>query len=112
MNVLSIRGTDDTGWMQRFNPPPDYNAKKCFMTLGLNVPGASLTISKDEGADVCKSGTASGFCEAVETLGDNWDEGALRKDSDGDGRQVGVPRYQQVRRYDRRDESVYDSMGS
>jgi hypothetical protein len=58
INVLSIRGTDDTGWAQRFNPPPDYNAKTCFMTLGLDVPGASLTKSKDEGANVCKSGTS------------------------------------------------------
>ncbi|KAI0906590.1 hypothetical protein F4823DRAFT_70327 [Ustulina deusta] len=57
-NVLSIRGTDDYGWAERFNPPPDYNAATCFMTLGLDVPGASLTKSKDEGADVCKSGTS------------------------------------------------------
>ncbi|KAK3935255.1 hypothetical protein QBC46DRAFT_358388 [Diplogelasinospora grovesii] len=58
LHVLSIRGTDDYGWAQRFNPPPDYNAKTCFMTLGRNVPGASLTKSEDEGADVCKSGTS------------------------------------------------------
>lgn len=56
--VLSIRGTDDLGWAQRFNPPPDYNAKTCFMTLGVDVPGASLSTSADEGADVCKSGTS------------------------------------------------------
>ncbi|KAI0401131.1 hypothetical protein F4802DRAFT_619154 [Xylaria palmicola] len=58
MNVLSIRGTDDYGWAQRFNPPPDYNSATCFMTLGLDVPGASLTTSEHEGADVCKSGTS------------------------------------------------------
>lgn len=56
--VLSIRGSDSKGWAQSFNPPPDYNAKTCFMTLGLNVPGASLTKSEDEGADVCRSGTS------------------------------------------------------
>ncbi|KAH6888447.1 hypothetical protein B0T10DRAFT_488196 [Thelonectria olida] len=57
-NVLSIRGTDELGWAQPFNPPPDYNAMTCFMTLGLNVPGASLKKSKAQGADVCKSGTS------------------------------------------------------
>lgn len=57
-NVLSIRGSDDKGWAERFNPPPDYSAKTCFMTLGLNVPGASLMKSKDRGADVYKSGTS------------------------------------------------------
>ncbi|KAI1827031.1 peptidase S8/S53 domain-containing protein [Xylaria intraflava] len=58
MNVFSIRGTDDYGWAQRFNPPPDYNSATCFMTLGVDVPGASLTRSEHEGADVCKSGTS------------------------------------------------------
>lgn len=58
INVLSIRGTDTLGRAQPFNPPPDYNAKPCFMTLGRDVPGASLKKSKDEGADVCKSGTS------------------------------------------------------
>ncbi|KAI1286602.1 hypothetical protein F5Y03DRAFT_405879 [Xylaria venustula] len=57
-NVLSIRGTDDYGWAQRFNPPPDYNSATCFMTLGLDVPGASLSQSGDAGIDVCKSGTS------------------------------------------------------
>lgn len=57
-NVLSIRGTDDYGTPQRFNPPPDYDSETCFMTLGLNVPGASLVRSEHQGADVCKSGTS------------------------------------------------------
>lgn len=57
-NVLSIRGTDDHGTAQGFNPPPDYDAETCFMTLGLNVPGASLVKSDHQGADVCKSGTS------------------------------------------------------
>ncbi|KAF7552213.1 hypothetical protein G7Z17_g4462 [Cylindrodendrum hubeiense] len=56
--VLSIRGSDEFGWPQRFNPPPDYNAKTCFMTLGVDVPGASLSTSEDQGADVCQSGTS------------------------------------------------------
>jgi hypothetical protein len=58
MHVLSVRGTDDYGWAQHFNPPPDYNARKCFMTLGVDVPGASLSTSQHEGAEVCKSGTS------------------------------------------------------
>nr|RBQ96670.1 hypothetical protein FVER53263_11628 [Fusarium verticillioides] len=57
-NVLSIRGTDDYGTPQGFNPPPDYDADTCFMTLGLDVPGASLVKSDHKGADVCKSGTS------------------------------------------------------
>jgi hypothetical protein len=57
-HVLSIRGTDEFGWPQHFNPPKDYNARKCFMTLGVDVPGASLSTSEHEGADVCKSGTS------------------------------------------------------
>ncbi|KAF5701633.1 peptidase S8 subtilisin kexin sedolisin [Fusarium globosum] len=57
-NVLSIRGTDDYGTPQRFNPPPDYDSETCFMTLGLNVPGASLVRSEHQGADICKSGTS------------------------------------------------------
>ncbi|KAF4454857.1 hypothetical protein F53441_2727 [Fusarium austroafricanum] len=57
-NVMSIRGSDDKGWACSFNPPPDYNAETCFMTLGRDVPGASLTKSQDKGADVLKSGTS------------------------------------------------------
>ncbi|EJP63535.1 Peptidase S8/S53, subtilisin/kexin/sedolisin [Beauveria bassiana ARSEF 2860] len=56
--VFSIRGSDDTGWQQPFNPPPDYDASTCFMTLGKDVPGASLSASKHKGANVCKSGTS------------------------------------------------------
>jgi hypothetical protein len=56
LHVISIRGTDDKGWLQRFNPPADYAGFKCFMTLGQDVPRASL--SKDRGTDVCKSGTS------------------------------------------------------
>lgn len=58
VQVLSIRGTDDLGWAQRFNPPPDYKANTCFMTLGVDVPGASLSTSEDKGADVYRSGTS------------------------------------------------------
>ncbi|KAH8750662.1 peptidase S8/S53, subtilisin/kexin/sedolisin [Hyaloscypha finlandica] len=58
MHVLSIRGTDEYGWAQPFNPPPDYNGKTCFMTLGIQVPGASLCSSEDGGADVCRNGTS------------------------------------------------------
>ncbi|RSL41864.1 hypothetical protein CEP53_012505 [Fusarium sp. AF-6] len=47
--VISIRGTDEKGWLQRFNPPPGYNGA-CFMTLGQDVPGASR--SQDGGAEV------------------------------------------------------------
>ncbi|RSL74845.1 hypothetical protein CEP51_011412 [Fusarium floridanum] len=47
--VISIRGTDEKGWLQRFNPPPGDNST-CFMTLGQDVPGASR--SQDGGAEV------------------------------------------------------------
>lgn len=57
-NVISIRGTDDLGWMQSFNPPANFNGETCFMTLGVNVPGASLTTSEHEGGEVCDSGTS------------------------------------------------------
>ena len=55
--VISIRGTDDKGWLQRFNPPPGYAGFDCFMTLGQDVPGAGLS-SRDGGMEVCKSGTS------------------------------------------------------
>ncbi|KAI5460412.1 peptidase S8/S53, subtilisin/kexin/sedolisin [Mariannaea sp. PMI_226] len=58
MHVLSIRGTDEFGWPRPFNPPEGYNPSKCFMTLGLDVPGASLSTSDHEGAEICKSGTS------------------------------------------------------
>ncbi|RMJ09255.1 hypothetical protein CDV36_011131 [Fusarium kuroshium] len=54
--VISIRGTDEKGWLQRFNPPPG-DSGTCFMTLGQDVPGASR--SQDGGAEVCKSGTST-----------------------------------------------------
>lgn len=54
--VISIRGTDDKGWLQRFNPPRNFAGFDCFMTLGLDVPGACL--SKDGWEEVCKSGTS------------------------------------------------------
>ncbi|KAM0226893.1 hypothetical protein ACHAPO_011987 [Fusarium lateritium] len=57
-NVMSIRGSDDRGWACNFNPPPDYNAETCFMTLGVDVPGASLVNSDDEGGEILKSGTS------------------------------------------------------
>ncbi|OBS26151.1 hypothetical protein FPOA_00094 [Fusarium poae] len=57
-NVMSIRGSDDRGWACSFNPPPDYNAETCFMTLGVDVPGASLAGSKYKGGEVLKSGTS------------------------------------------------------
>ena len=55
-HVIPIRGTDDKGWLQRFNPPPGYADFNCFMTLGQDVPGAGL--SRDGGMEVCKSGTS------------------------------------------------------
>lgn len=58
MQVLSIRGSDHLGCAQRFNPPPNYNGKMCFMTLGVDVPGASPKNSKDQGVNVYKSGTS------------------------------------------------------
>ncbi|KAI3325795.1 hypothetical protein HD806DRAFT_491247 [Xylariaceae sp. AK1471] len=57
-NVFSIRGTDEYGWVQGFNPPPDYNGETCFMTLGKDVPGASLSTSEHGGGEVCQSGTS------------------------------------------------------
>ncbi|KAK4169925.1 hypothetical protein QBC43DRAFT_306849 [Cladorrhinum sp. PSN259] len=54
--VISMRGTDDKGWLQRFNPPPDYDGASCFMTLGQDVPGAAL--DRNGGGEVCKSGTS------------------------------------------------------
>jgi len=58
MHVLSIRATEVNGWALHLNPPPDYSGKTCFMTLGQEVPGASLSSSKDGGAEVCKTGTS------------------------------------------------------
>lgn len=54
--VISVRGTDDKGWLQRFNPPRGYTSFDCIMTLGRDVPGAGL--SKDGGAEVARSGTS------------------------------------------------------
>jgi hypothetical protein len=54
--VISIRGTDDKGWLQRFNPPKGFAGLNCFMTLGQDVPGAGL--SRDGGVEVFKSGTS------------------------------------------------------
>ncbi|KAK4444753.1 hypothetical protein QBC34DRAFT_334442 [Podospora aff. communis PSN243] len=54
--VISIRGTDDKGWLQRYNPPPGYDSSNCFMTLGQDVPGAGL--SRGGGGEVVKSGTS------------------------------------------------------
>lgn len=55
-HVISIRRTDDKGWLQRFNPPKGYAGLNCFMTLGQDVPGAGL--SRDGGNEVYKSGTS------------------------------------------------------
>jgi hypothetical protein len=44
--------------MQGFNPPANFHGETCFMTLGVNVPGASLTTSKYEGGEVCGTGTS------------------------------------------------------
>ncbi|KAI1125773.1 hypothetical protein F5Y10DRAFT_267760 [Nemania abortiva] len=57
-NVFSIRGTDEYGWVQGFNPPPDYNGETCFMTLGKDAPGASISTSEHGGGEVCQSGTS------------------------------------------------------
>lgn len=54
--VISIRGTDDKGWLQRFSPPKSYTGLNCFMTLGQDVPGAGL--SRNGGIEVFKSGTS------------------------------------------------------
>ncbi|KAL2118533.1 hypothetical protein VTJ04DRAFT_8193 [Mycothermus thermophilus] len=40
--VISVRATDDKGWMEHFNPPPGYSSKHPIMTLGRDVPGAAL----------------------------------------------------------------------
>lgn len=55
--VIAIRGTDDKGWLQRYNPPKGYTGVKCFMTLGQDVPGAGLS-NIDGGSDVYRSGTS------------------------------------------------------
>ncbi|KAF4448159.1 hypothetical protein F53441_8394 [Fusarium austroafricanum] len=54
--VMSIRGTDTKGWLERFSPPPGDNGT-CFMTLGKDVPGASL--SQDGSTEICQSGTST-----------------------------------------------------
>lgn len=54
--VISIRGTDHRGWLQRFNHPKGNTGIDCFMTLAQDVPGAGL--SRDGGNEVCKSGTS------------------------------------------------------
>lgn len=53
--VISVRGTDDRGWLQRFNPPKGYAGLDCVMTLGQDVPGAGLSGGPPE---VVKSGTS------------------------------------------------------
>ena len=55
-HVISIRGTDDKGWLQRFNPPKGFTGLNCFMALVQDVPGAGL--SRDGGVEVFKSGTS------------------------------------------------------
>ncbi|KAK4168330.1 hypothetical protein QBC43DRAFT_310098 [Cladorrhinum sp. PSN259] len=55
--VIAIRGTDDKGWLQRYNPPKGYTGMDCFMTLGQDVPGAGLS-NRDGGIDVYHSGTS------------------------------------------------------
>jgi len=55
--VIAVRGTDDKGWLQRYNPPKGYLGMDCFMTLGQDVPGAGLS-RIDGGADVYHSGTS------------------------------------------------------
>ncbi|KAF5535540.1 thermostable alkaline protease precursor [Fusarium mexicanum] len=54
--VMSIRGTNAKGWLEHFSPPPG-DCGTCFMTLGKDVPGASL--SHDVRTDVYESGTSA-----------------------------------------------------
>jgi subtilisin family serine protease len=58
--VISVRGTDDKGWLARFNPPRGSTGIDGVMTLGQDVPGAAL--SKDAATtgegEVCRSGTS------------------------------------------------------
>lgn len=54
--VISVRGTDDKGWSQPFNPPRGNENSRCIMTLGLDVPAAGL--NRDGGGEVLKSGTS------------------------------------------------------
>jgi hypothetical protein len=54
-SVISVRGTNTKGVFQDFNPPRDARDGVVFGTLGLEVPGASLSCNKGE---VCKSGTS------------------------------------------------------
>lgn len=44
--------------MQSFNPPANFTGKTCFMTLGVKVPGASLTTGEHGGGQVYESGTS------------------------------------------------------
>ncbi|KAL4995394.1 ankyrin repeat-containing domain protein [Aspergillus recurvatus] len=57
-SVMSIRGSDAKGWLERFNALPDPDGIKSFMTLGQFVPGARLSPENDKG-EVYKSGTSS-----------------------------------------------------
>jgi subtilisin family serine protease len=57
-HVISIRGTDDKGWLQRYNPPRGYADMDCFMTLGQDVPGAGLSSLDGEEAEAYHSGTS------------------------------------------------------
>jgi subtilisin family serine protease len=57
-SVISIRGSDAKGWLERFNALPDSDGIKSFMTLGQYVPGARLSSENDKG-EVYESGTSS-----------------------------------------------------
>lgn len=56
-HVISVRGTDDRGWLERFNPPRGYIGIDGVMTLGQDVPGAALS-GRGGAGEVCRSGTS------------------------------------------------------
>ncbi|KAK3366753.1 peptidase S8/S53, subtilisin/kexin/sedolisin [Lasiosphaeria ovina] len=60
-HVISIRGTDYKGWLQRYNTPRAHlGSGDCFMTLGQDVPGAGLSANNDSKGEVevCRSSTS------------------------------------------------------
>lgn len=54
-SVISIHGTNSQGQFQDFNPPRNQNEEISIGTLGLDVPGASLS---NRDYEVYKSGTS------------------------------------------------------
>ncbi|KIW11595.1 hypothetical protein PV08_10896 [Exophiala spinifera] len=56
-HVIAVRGTNEKGYPQEFNPPPSFSGPDCFMTLGKDVPGAALR--RDGGGTVLRSGTST-----------------------------------------------------